>query len=231
MGTNDQRKQRPSGRRPAAAGRTPDPSRRKQDANARLSARARARERERRRRQQKTMLGVAAAVLVLIAVVAAMIVAGRGTGGQASASIEPTGVQSFSGFTRNHVQSPVRYAQTPPVGGDHDAVWQNCGAYDGPLGNENAVHSLEHGAVWLTYRPDLAGDQVERLRGFAGQDFVLVSPYPDLPAPVVASAWGKQLRLDDAGDPRLEQFVQFFRRGQQTPEPGAPCRGGTGSPR
>jgi hypothetical protein len=59
---------------------------------------------------------------------------------------------------------------------------------------------------------------------------VLVSPYPDLPAPVVASAWGKQLQLDSANDPRLEQFVSAFREGPQTPEPGAPCTGGTGNP-
>jgi Protein of unknown function (DUF3105) len=125
----------------------------------------------------------------------------------------------------------VDYAQTPPVGGEHNPVWQNCGFYDEPVANENAVHSLEHGAVWITYSPDLPQDQVDVLRDLAhSQTYVLVSPYPDLPSNVVASAWGKQLSLQSADDPDLERFVRAYRQGPQTPEPGAVCTGGIGQP-
>ena len=90
---------------------------------------------------------------------------------------------------------------------------------------------MERGAVWITYQPDLPSDQVEVLKNLAHDNtYVLVSPFPDSPAPVVASAWGKQLQLDSATDPRLDQFVSAFREGTQTPEPGAPCIGGTGEP-
>ena len=143
----------------------------------------------------------------------------------------PEGVESFSNLSRNHVEGTVSYPQNPPVGGDHSPVWQNCGFYSSPVQNEHAVHSMEHGAVWITYQPDLPSDQVEVLRNLAHEyTYVLVSPYPDLPTPVVASAWGKQLKLDSANDPRLEQFVSAFREGPQTPEPGSPCTGGTGEP-
>jgi hypothetical protein len=146
-------------------------------------------------------------------------------------STAPNGVMSFSNLSRAHTGEPVNYPQTPSVGGLHDPVWQNCGFYSKPVRNENAVHSLEHGAVWITYRPDLPGGQVEMLSDLAqGQTYILVSPYPDLPAPVVASAWGKQLRLDSANDRRLEQFVDTYQQGPQTTEPGAPCSGGVGSP-
>jgi hypothetical protein len=58
--------------------------------------------------------------------------------------------------------------------------------------NETAVHSMEHGAVWITCRPGLPTEQVDKLRELAtSKTYVLASPYPDLPAPVVASAWGK----------------------------------------
>ncbi len=94
-----------------------------------------------------------------------------------------------------------------------------------------AVHSLEHGAVWITYRPDLLPDQVTRIRQIAkGQAYVLASPYPDLPAPVVVSAWERQLRLDSAEDARLDQFILVFKQGPTTPERGAPCGGGVGNP-
>jgi hypothetical protein len=92
------------------------------------------------------------------------------------------------------------------------------------------VHSLEHGAVWITFHPDLPPDQVGALRRLARQTFVIASPFPDLPTPIVASAWGHQLRLPSATDPRLAQFVRYFRLGPQTPEPGAACTGGVGIP-
>src|ERR1051325_4821995 len=63
-----------------------------------------------------------------------------------------------------HLAGKIDYQESPPVGGAHNVVWQNCGIYSTPIHNEHAVHSLEHGAVWITYRPDLPADQVEILR-------------------------------------------------------------------
>jgi Protein of unknown function (DUF3105) len=144
----------------------------------------------------------------------------------------PSGVESFEVPSRNHVEGSVAYSQTPPVGGDHSPQWQNCGFYSGRIRNENAVHSLEHGAVWITYKPDLQQDQVHLIRQLAaGQTYVLASQYPDLPAAVVVSAWERQLKLDSAEDPRLNQFIRYYKQGPTAPETGAPCSGGVGSPR
>jgi hypothetical protein len=144
----------------------------------------------------------------------------------------PGEVQTFDvGPANQHTQADVDYEQNPPVGGEHNPVWQNCGYYSEPISDENAVHSLEHGAVWITYSPDLPQDEVELLRDTAeGQTFVLVSPREGLPSPVVASAWGKQLALESADDPDLEQFIGAYRQGPDTPEPGAACTGGIGQP-
>ena len=141
------------------------------------------------------------------------------------------GVQTFAGLGQNHTTDPVDYPQSPPVGGDHDPVWQNCGVYDTPIDNGHAVHSLEHGAVWLAYRPDLPADQVAIVAAFAtNQSHVLVSPSPGLTEAVVATAWGVQLRLDSVTDPRLAAFVQTYQEGPQSPELGATCSGGFGNP-
>ncbi len=142
----------------------------------------------------------------------------------------PEGVESFEDLSRDHVEAAVSYEQTPPVGGEHNGVWQNQGFYEEPVRDENAVHTLEHGAVWIAYSPDLPEEGKDMIRELAeDRDCVLASPYPDLSRgdPVVASAWGKQLRAKSADDPRLREFVQTFRRGPQTPEPGATCSGGT----
>jgi hypothetical protein len=144
----------------------------------------------------------------------------------------PPGVETFEIESRLHVLTPVSYPQSPPVGGNHAPIWQNCGYYDAPIANENGVHSMEHGAVWITYRPDLPRVQVDSLRRLAREwSYILVSPYPDSPAPVIASAWGHQARLRSAKDPLLGYFIDAFRLGPQTPEPGAPCSGGLGRPK
>ena len=128
-----------------------------------------------------------------------------------------------------HVDGDVEYATTPGAGGPHAPIWQNCGFYDEPVSEENAVHSLEHGAVWLTYRTDLDPSSLEALRGRAG-GYVLVSPIEEQPAPIVATAWGAQLQLDSESDGRLDAFVRRFEQGPQTPEPGAVCSRGAGEP-
>ncbi len=177
--------------------------------------------------------GLIAVVLVVVAVLGAFIAVVVADVGQQAASRPPDGVEDVDvGSGGQHTEGNVDYEQTPPAGGEHSPVWQNCGFYGEPIPEENAVHSLEHGAVWITYSPDLPQGQVEQIKELAGDNsYVLASPYPDLPAPVVGSAWGKQITLESADDPRLERFASDFQQGPQTPEPGAVCTGGTGEPR
>jgi hypothetical protein len=141
---------------------------------------------------------------------------------------KPEGVQSTRMPSADHTGDVLPFSALPPMGGPHDPVWQNCGYYAEPIRTENAVHSMEHGAIWIAYRPDLPADQVAALKSLAEeQDYILVSPYPELASPVVATSWNNQLQLDDATDTRLRQFVRVYKQGPDTPEPGASCSGGT----
>jgi hypothetical protein len=169
--------------------------------------------------------------LVVIAFIVGFIALIIIDSGQRSASDPPEGVEKFDvGPAGQHTDGTVNYAQDPPAGGEHNPVWQNAGFYEKPVRNENAVHTMEHGAVWITYNPDLPQDQKDQLRKIVeGQDCLLASPYPSLSEenPVVASAWGYQIRLSGADDPNLEKFIRSYQKGSQTPEPGAACTGGT----
>lgn len=157
--------------------------------------------------------------------------AGPATVDGSATAVSIDGVERFDDLARDHVDGPVDYDQEPPVGGPHAAVWQTCGAYDEPIADPNGVHSMEHGAVWITFDPDLPDEQVNQLLGRAAvSTHVLVSPRARLPSPVVASAWGVQLSLPDANDDRLDAFLDAHVQGPQTPEPGATCAGGLGSP-
>jgi hypothetical protein len=136
----------------------------------------------------------------------------------------------YTGLERTHTLGQVRYNTVPPVGGPHNPTWQNCGAYSAPIPTLTAVHSLEHGAVWITYRTGLDAVALEKLRALARKPYVLVSPYPTQPAPITVTAWGVQLQLASLDMARLEAFVAHNANRRDGPEPGAPCVGGTGIP-
>jgi hypothetical protein len=144
------------------------------------------------------------------------------------------GVEEFGKIKGgDHQAGRINYDQTPPVGGAHSGVWQNCGIYDQPVPLEYAVHSLEHGAVWVAYKPDLVEADVNKLRELVkGKPLTLLAPYQFgvLNEPVVATAWGVRLKLKDANDPRLPRFIAKYINNPNTPEIGASCSGAYGSP-
>lgn len=213
----------------AKPSRNKQQTRNKQQSSARPRGRAARIAEQRRQEARRRAVWIAAVAVVVVAGVMVVVVS---RGGGSSDAAAPEGTVTVDVADRNHVQGTVAYEQTPPVGGNHAPVWQNCGFYTEPIGAEQGVHAMEHGAVWITYGPDVPAAAVDRLRGLAeGQSFVLVSSWQDgLPSAVVASAWGRQLEVSSASDPRLEEFVRAFQVGPNAPEPGAPCTGGVGEP-
>lgn len=213
-------------------------------------------ERAERRRRRLIVAVVSAVVLALVVpVVVLLVTRSQEQSRIAAAAAKPiVGERDVEVGSAEHVTGDVPYetaaptaapsavatdpaepaavgTRLPPVGGDHDPTPQNCGFYDQPVRDENAVHSLEHGAVWLAYRVDLDGADIARLKEIAqGTPYVLASPYDDLAAPIVATAWGVQLELQDTSDERLDAFLARYVQGEQTPEPGAACSGGVGTP-
>jgi len=176
-----------------------------------------------------------------IAVLAVLLVAGLfylGLQGAAIANSGIEGVEIFADPGQGHQSGDLTYTQDAPVGGVHNPEWLHCGIYNEPVRLENVIHSMEHGAVWIAYQPDLPGGQVETLRNLVraeqsrqGERLIVLAPKLDLEDPIVATAWRVQLRLNDASDERLLQFVQRYQRGPFTPELGANCTfGGVGEP-
>jgi len=58
-----------------------------------------------------------------------------------------------------------------------------------------------------------------------GNDFMLMSKYPGLDKPISLQAWGFQLKLDNANDKRIDDFIKDLRQ-NATQEPGAVCSSG-----
>ena len=185
---------------------------------------------EQRASRLPLVLATVGSVLVLGAALAAPLVdrALRGEE-QARRALDLTLVETWDITDRAHTTKDVAYAQDPPAGGAHAPIWLDCGVYDEPVREENAVHDLEHGTVWITHDPDLADDDVEAL---ARQlpDNGIMSPRQGLPSPVVVTVWGAQLQLDGADDGRLGLFLEEYGDGHTAPEFGVSCQGGTPDP-
>ncbi|MEV1008754.1 DUF3105 domain-containing protein [Streptomyces sp. NPDC049881] len=196
---------------------------------------AEARRIEQARDRRNRMLTIVACVVILAAVVGggAWLVASTGGDDDAPSGDAATvqGEQTWSDLDRNHVDGTVDYPQTPPVGGDHNQAWMNCDGdvYTEAIPNENAVHSLEHGAVWATYNDSATEADIEALgERVSSTPYSLLSPVAEQESPVMLTAWGHQLGVDSADDERVGEFFEAYVQGPQTQEPGAACTGGIG---
>ncbi|MBB5155287.1 DUF3105 domain-containing protein [Saccharopolyspora phatthalungensis] len=133
---------------------------------------------------------------------------------------------------QQHVTSKQRvaYDHMPPFGGPHDGVWADCTGvvYPEPVRTENMVHSLEHGAVWIAYNPNRVDEAgLDRLKArVAGKPYTMMSPFPGMDSPISLQSWGHQLKVDNANDQRIDQFITALRVNNNGvyPEIGGSCQ-------
>ncbi|KUJ58571.1 DUF3105 domain-containing protein [Streptomyces sp. NPDC093228] len=210
------------------------------DRRARIEEMRRA---ERARERRNRIVTVAASVVVVAGLaVGGVVLLQSQSGDKASAASDDKGsggfvtgadgVKTWKGtLGRTHTGKTVSYPMEPPVGGDHNPVWQNCNGdvYTKPVNNMNAVHSLEHGAVWVTYSSKAPKADVDALTAKVRKTpYTLMSPVEDQKDPIMLSAWAHQRTVKSASDPAVDAFFAQFVQGSQTPEPGAACTGGLG---
>jgi len=179
-------------------------------------------------------------VIVLVGFALALVACGSDEPQEAVANTEASseaasaGEESDSPFvsvplselTANHIDPPVSFSHSPAIGGDHYRFWQNCGFYDVEVIEGAAAHTLEHGAVWITYNASaVTSDDVQVLEAMAaGNEKLLISPYPH-DEPLVLSAWGVQQRLatSDPNDPSVAAFIDTWQDNPELPEAGVTC--------
>lgn len=200
------------------------------------AAAQRSRERAERRRSKIIWwtTGTISALAIIGIVIASFIFAPKPTPsatyeiGGTGAKID--GVETFEN-TNLHVTERVDYPQSPAAGGNHFNAWLNCGVYTEPQENELAVHSQEHGAVWVTYDPArVSADELTALEAKLPSTYIVLSPFDGLDTPIALSAWNAQLKIDSAADPRVEEFLEEYWRNQHVPEPTSACTGAIDGP-
>ena len=192
-----------------------------------------------KRSARNRRIGIISGIVIAVAVVALLITSivltpksesgpnATYAPGSDGATIE--GVETFDNGN-GHVETPVTYEQTPPAGGEHNPAWLNCGVYTEPVPSENAVHSLEHGTIWVTYDPSLSETELETLRSHLPSTYTILSPFEGLPSPIVLSGWNVQLQVESADDERIPAFFEEYWQSNNVPEPGSACTGAIDGP-
>ena len=106
--------------------------------------------------------------------------------------------------------SHIDYATNPPSSGQHYGVWAAYQTYDFPVPRGYWVHSLEHGAVVISYNcPEGCPDEVAEAESLIASlpvdprcvpyDLdrqVILTPDPHLDTRWAMSSWGHTLRAD-----------------------------------
>lgn len=109
------------------------------------------------------------------------------------------------------------YNSNPATSGPH-AGPAPMGFSEVELLEENAIHNLEHGGIWITYK-DLTDDEVDSLRTIAKQYplSVVISPRPENDARVTLSSWNRRQEIDGVDEKAIVTYIRKNRN--KSPEP------------
>ena len=127
---------------------------------------------------------------------------------------------------RNHISpgSPHEpYNSNPPTSGPHLSNLQPCDLYNDEVPDEAVLHSLEHGAIWITYKDKDNSELVGQLREVFEEESakVILSPRSQNESAIAVASWGRLLKLDEFDKQQILDFIQSNRN--NSPEPLAQC--------
>lgn len=129
-----------------------------------------------------------------------------------------------------HSTDPQTYPTTPAVSGPHAPQPAPCGVAGQPIPVENAVHSLEHGAVGINYAPDLDPEVIKEIEALVGEyeEDVFSAPLEGMEAPIAVSSWGRIMKLDAFDKAAATEYIEAFAGGG--PEAAQTCPNSSDSP-
>ncbi len=155
-----------------------------------------------------------------IIVIVLLVVVG---GGVVAFLAQKTGPQGpdYSVFlpaqSREHIEvgsAHEPYNSNPPSGGWHYALTAKKKYYTEPIPDENILHNLEHGDVWIAYHPRISQEAKDELKKFAFAK-MLISPREANDTDIALTAWERVDAFNLEGgvipDERIRDFIKRYR--------------------
>lgn len=129
---------------------------------------------------------------------------------------------SYPEVGREHIalQAPLPkpYNSNPPSSGGHYESPANWGVYDYEVPDRLFIHNLEHGGIWIAYRPSVSAHVVEHLKTVVsefGGSKIVMAPRSANDNDIAIVAWSRVLKLDlvngDITDEQLDQVRAFYK--------------------
>ncbi len=118
---------------------------------------------------------------------------------------------------REHVgpEHKHTYNSNPPTSGPHFSSPAEWGVYKEELADEILIHNLEHGGIWISYKPDVPDDVRVKLENFYEKwgRKIIVTPRVKNDTDVALVAWGHldKFGVSEYSDERVDRFIKAFR--------------------
>ena len=166
----------------------------------------------RRSRMRKIMMGVAIVLVVGGLAYWGIIASRRG--------VQNAPGDKYADQGQQHVALDYQftYNSNPPTSGPHYASPANWGAYDYEANDKIFIHNLEHGGVWIAYRPTVATSTIDDLKAVAeefGGSKIVMAPRAANDSDVAIVAWARLLKLNLVGgaltDDQKNQIRAFYK--------------------
>lgn len=123
---------------------------------------------------------------------------------------------------REHIQideSHLAYNSNPPTSGPHYGQEVEWGIYQEELPDEQVVHSLEHGGIWISYQPDIDEGAKEKIEAIGKKYLgsVVVSPRSSNDSLIALASWGRLEKLSFFDEQSIIEFIKNNKN--KSPEP------------
>ncbi|MFB6212733.1 MAG: DUF3105 domain-containing protein [Candidatus Magasanikbacteria bacterium] len=156
---------------------------------------------------EKWVIGSVGVVGILIVLVMLFSPSGGGSG----LSLQG---KKVSIMNRKHIDKGVNfknYNSNPPTSGPHWTNQAGWGVYSKPLPDEQLVHNLEHGGIWISYKPKkVSSSTLDQMKNLAQKytNAVILTPRSKNDSPIAVASWGRLMKLKKFQRKKVEKFIK-----------------------
>ncbi len=170
---------------------------------------------KKRRKTGSIKIGLLAIPLLAIGIIGLIAIL------NAPKPIRPPSSEDFPSQGQVHIAEGVShppYNSNPPTSGWHYFTPADWGIYHQTIPDEVAIHNLEHGGIWLSYRD--AGDTqtIQQLEDIVHRfpDHIILTYRPTNDRAIAVAAWSHLLKLDAVDSNTILDFInRYIRKGPE----------------